>query len=121
MSPTRRAGLRPIGLWSRHAPMRYSTTTLPTAFTRPEIAWWMLDFAGPGLQQRLNKRTRGMLDSAPLKFAPANGVAYFEDLGWRAIEVESVFTAARRFDRLPRWMRPVAWLRQLDPRRPGNN
>jgi methyltransferase (TIGR00027 family) len=93
---------------------------LATAFTRPEIAWWMLDFAGPGLQHRVNKRTRGMMDSAPLKFAPANGLAYFEDLGWRPIEVESVFTAARRFDRLPRWMRPLAWLPEPDPRKPGN-
>jgi hypothetical protein len=49
-----------------------------------------------------------MMGSAPLKFAPA-------------IEVESVFTAARRFDRLPRWMRPLAWLPQPDPRKPDNN
>jgi methyltransferase (TIGR00027 family) len=94
---------------------------LSTAFMRPEITWWMLDFAGPGLQRRLNKRTRGMMDGAPLKVAAANGLAYFEDLGWRPIEMESVFTAARRFDRLPRWMRPLAWLPQPDPRKPGNN
>jgi methyltransferase (TIGR00027 family) len=94
---------------------------LSTAFTRPEVAWWMLDFAGPGLQKRMNKRTRGLLDSAPFKFAPANGVAYFEHLGWRVVEIHSVFTAAQRFDRLPRWMRPLAWLPQPDPRKPGNN
>jgi hypothetical protein len=45
---------------------------------------------------------------------------HFEDLGWRAVEVESVFTAAHRFDRLPRWMRFLAWLPQLDPRNPGD-
>lgn len=94
---------------------------LSTAFTRPEIAWWMLDFSGPGLQKRMNKRTRGLLDSAPFKFAPENGVAYFEDLGWQVIEMESVFTAAHRYHRLPRWMRPLAWLPQPDPRKPGNN
>ena len=94
---------------------------LSTAFTRPEIAWWMLDFSGPGLQKRMNKRTRGMMDSAPFKFAPTNGVAYFEDLGWRPIEIDSVFSAALRFDRLPRWMRPLAWLPQPDPRKPGSN
>jgi O-methyltransferase involved in polyketide biosynthesis len=79
---------------------------LSTAFTRPEVAWWMLDFSGPGLQRRMNKRSRGMMDSAPFKFAPANGLAYFEDLGWRAVEMDSVFSAAHRFDRLPGWMRP---------------
>ena len=29
---------------------------LSTAFTRPEVAWWMLDFSGRGLQRRMNKR-----------------------------------------------------------------
>ena len=38
----------------------------------------------------MNKKTRGLMQSAPFKFAPANGLAYFEDLGWRAVEVESV-------------------------------
>jgi hypothetical protein len=60
------------------------------------------------------------MDSAPFKFAPANGLAYFEDLGWRAVEMDSVFSAAHRFDRLPGWMRPRAWLPQPDPRNPGN-
>ena len=95
--------------------------SLSAAFTRPEIAWWMLDFAGPGLQKRLNKNSGGMLDRAPIKFAPANGLAFYESLGWRPIECESVFTAAHRFDRLPRWMRPMAYLPQPDPRNPGRN
>ncbi|AGB24968.1 methyltransferase, putative, TIGR00027 family [Mycobacterium sp. JS623] len=94
---------------------------LSTAFTRPEIAWWVLDFFGPGLQKRMNKRTRGLLDSAPFIFAPENGVGYFEDLGWRVVEMDSVFTAAHRFGRLPLWMRPLAWLPQPDPHKPGNN
>jgi methyltransferase (TIGR00027 family) len=94
---------------------------LSRAFTRPEVAWWMLDFSGPGLQKRMNKKSRGMMNSAPFKFAPTNGLAYFEDLGWRPVEIDSVFSAAHRFDRLPRWMRPLAWLPQPDPRKPGNN
>jgi methyltransferase (TIGR00027 family) len=94
---------------------------LSAAFTRPEVAWWMLDFSGPGLQKRMNKKSRGMMNSAPFKFAPDNGLAYFEDLGWRPIEIDSVLSAAHRFGRLPRWMRPLAWLPQPDPRKPGNN
>jgi methyltransferase (TIGR00027 family) len=93
---------------------------LSSSFTRPEIAWWMLDFAGPGLQKRLNKRTGGMLNSAPIKFAPANGLAFYEDLGWRQVVVDSVFSAAHRFGRLPLWMRLAARLPQPDPRKPGN-
>ena len=47
---------------------------LSVAFKRPEVAWWMLDFAAPGLQKRMNKKTRGLMQSAPFKFAPANGL-----------------------------------------------
>lgn len=94
---------------------------LSAAFKRPEVAWWMLDFSGPGLRRRMTKRTRGMLESAPFKFAPENGLAFFEELGWRPVEIESVFGAAHRLDRLPGWMRPLAWLPQPDPRKPRNN
>jgi methyltransferase (TIGR00027 family) len=93
---------------------------LSAAFKRSEVAWWMLDFSSPGLQKRMNKETRGLMRSAPFKFAPANGLRYFEDLGWRPVEVESVFVVAHRYRRLPRWMRPLAWLPQPDPRNPRN-
>jgi methyltransferase (TIGR00027 family) len=94
---------------------------LSEAFTRPEIAWWMLDLAGPGLKKFMNDKTGGMLENAPFKFAPANGVGYFEDLGWQPIEVESVFEGARRFHRLPWLYRLVAKLPQPDPHHPPEN
>jgi methyltransferase (TIGR00027 family) len=92
---------------------------LSDAIKRPEIAWWMLDTAGPGLKNLMNKKLDGILENAPFKFAPENGVAYFEDLGWRILEVESLMVAAHRFGRLPMFMRPVAWLPQQNPRHPG--
>jgi hypothetical protein len=61
----------------------------------------------------------GMLENAPFKFAPENGLAFFEDLGWRAVEVRALYVAAQRMGRLPIWMRPMTWLPQPDPRRPG--
>ena len=61
-----------------------------------------------------------MLQNAPFKFAPENGLAYFEDLGWRTVEAESTFVAAHRFHRLPMLMRPVAWLPKPDLRHPRN-
>jgi methyltransferase (TIGR00027 family) len=92
---------------------------LSDAFKRPEIAWWMLDFAFPGLRKMMNRKMAGMLENAPFKFAPENGLAYFENLGWRTVEAESNLEAAHRFHRLPLFMRPATWLRQTDPRHPG--
>lgn len=92
---------------------------LSEAFTRPQIAWWMLDFAFPGLRDTMNKKMSGMLENAPFKFAPENGLAFFEDLGWRVVEAESLLAAAHRFRRLPVFMRPVAWLSRPDLRHPG--
>jgi methyltransferase (TIGR00027 family) len=92
---------------------------LSEAIKRPEVAWWMLDFAGPGLKKMMNKKMAGMLQNAPFKFAPQNGLAFFEDLGWRVAEAESLLVAAQRFRRLPMSMRLVARLPQPDPRHPG--
>ena len=94
-------------------------SALSQALMRPQVSWWMLDFAGPGLKKMMNKKMSGMLQNAPFKFAPENGLAYFEDLGWRCVEVEPLFEAARRFRRLPILMRAGAWLPQPDPREPG--
>jgi methyltransferase (TIGR00027 family) len=92
---------------------------LSAAIKRPEVAWWMLDFAFPGLRKMMNRKMAGMLENAPFKFAPENGLAYFENLGWRTVEAESNLEAAHRFHRLPLFMRPATWLRQTDPRHPG--
>lgn len=93
---------------------------LSQAIKRPEVAWWMLDFAGPGLKKLMNKKMDGLLQNAAFKFAPENGLTFFEDLGWRTVEVESLLTAARRFRRLPPLMRLLARLPQQDPRHPGD-
>jgi methyltransferase (TIGR00027 family) len=94
-------------------------SALSQAIMRPEVGWWTLDLAGPGLKKMMNKKLAGMLENAPFRFAPDNGVAFFEDLGWRCVDVESLLVAARRFHRLPLFMRAVAWLPEPDPRRPG--
>lgn len=79
----------------------------------------MLDFAGPGLKRMLNRKMSGLLQNAPFKFAPDNGLAFFEDAGWRVVNAESLLTAAYRFRRLPVLMRLAARMPQPDPREPG--
>jgi len=85
---------------------------------RREVSWWTTDFVSPGLKRLMNRKS-GMLQSAPFRFAPDNGVAFFEDLGWRVAEVEPLAAVAYRLDRLPFLMRLAARLPQPDPRRPG--
>ncbi|PRC48572.1 SAM-dependent methyltransferase, partial [Mycobacterium sp. ITM-2017-0098] len=51
---------------------------LSRALDRPEVAWWMLDLAGPGLRKWMNDKSGGLLRNAPFKFAPPDGVGYFE-------------------------------------------
>jgi methyltransferase (TIGR00027 family) len=65
-------------------------SALSQAIMRPEVGWWMIDFAWPGLKKMMNKKMAGIFENAPFKFAPDNGLAYFEDLGWRCVDVESL-------------------------------
>ncbi len=92
---------------------------LSNDFHRPEIAWWAMDFPSIGLLMTMNNRTGGLLENAPFTFAPANGVGFFEDLGWRVASIESVTQAAFRFNRLPPLTRLLARLPQPNPRNPG--
>jgi methyltransferase (TIGR00027 family) len=94
-------------------------TALSDALNRPEVAWWMVDFTGPGQKRLMNKRMAGMLENAPFIFAPDNGLSYFEDLGWRVVEYEYLMAAAKRFRRLPMFMWPATWGPQPNPRHPG--
>jgi methyltransferase (TIGR00027 family) len=97
----------------------HDVDALSAAIKRPEVRWWMIDFAGPGLRRMMNKKMSGILQNAPFKFAPDNGLAYFEGLGWRVIEAESLMVAASRFRRLPVFVRPAVWVPQPNPRHPG--
>ena len=86
-------------------------------FAQAGVRWWVLDLASPELVEMLQKTMGRHLESAPLKFAPPNGVAYFEALGWSVTQVHSIFHAARRFGRLPWFLRLFALLPNPDPRK----
>lgn len=84
------------------------------------IHWWAFDLASPGLLTMMRKSMGEQLINAPMVFAPANGVAFFENLGWRVLDVQSFFRVAARLRRLPWFLRPFALLPDPNPRRPGN-
>ncbi len=74
----------------------------------PAIRFWILDFNSPRIKKDMVRRMGRLLGNAPLKFAPPNGVAFFENLGWKVREVHSLFHAAARLKRLTWWLRPFA-------------
>ncbi len=83
----------------------------------PSLRWWGFDLFSPGALARI-KKMRGHRAAPMLGFAPSEGVAFFEALGWRLVEVHSIARAARRFRRLPLPLLPAAWI-EPDPRRLG--
>jgi methyltransferase (TIGR00027 family) len=83
------------------------------------IRWWILDLASPALLQMMAKSMGPQLANAPMKFGPANGVAFFEALGWRATQIQSVLRAAVRFRRLPWTLKLFAFLPEPNARNPG--
>jgi methyltransferase (TIGR00027 family) len=89
--------------------------------SRSGVRWWVLDVTSPAIRQMLRKGMGVHLDNAPMRFAPADGVAFFESLGWKAIDIRSIYREAIRFRRLPLFLRMFAFLPEPNPRKPGNN
>lgn len=79
----------------------------PASFHR-----WALDLSSPGLKRMLDRDVGPRLSEAraPFQFAPKEGPGFFEPYGWRAIDVRSFFKWAARMNRLPFWMRLLAFL-----------
>jgi methyltransferase (TIGR00027 family) len=82
------------------------------------LRWWILDLFSPGALAMI-KGTRGHMAAGMMSFAPANGVAFFEAAGFRALEVQSIVRAAVKLRRAPWLVRPIAWAPDPDPRAPG--
>jgi len=78
---------------------------------------WILDLASPAILGIMRKEMGNHLANAPLKFAPPDGVAYFEALGWRVAGVYSILHAAGRMRRLPWFLRLISNLPEPNPRK----
>jgi len=84
------------------------------------IKWWVLDLASPALLEMMRKTMGSRLDNAPLKFGPANGVAFLESLGWGVMHVRSSLKAASEFRRLPWTLKFFGLLPEQNPRKPNH-
>ncbi len=81
--------------------------------------WWLIDLASPRLLKML-QRTWGKQLSAgnsPMIFAPAEGTAFFESLGWREAEFRSTLPESVRLNRTMRFGHFWHWLSHFYPKR----
>ena len=72
---------------------------------------WIVDIASPGLLRMLKKRMSSQLNhAAPFQFAPEEGPRFFERLGWKLLEVQSLLRNAAQLKRLSFVLRLFALL-----------
>jgi len=83
------------------------------------IGAWVIDLASPAILHMMQKQMGAQLANAPMKFAPPNGVAYFEAMGWKVRDMRSILSAAAEYKRLPWFMRLLAMLPAPNPRKLG--
>jgi methyltransferase (TIGR00027 family) len=69
------------------------------------LSWWLTDTALPRLVKMLERTWGGTLraGNAPFRFAPAEGTAFFEPLGWREAEFRSNWAESLRLNRTMRF------------------
>ncbi|HET9707749.1 MAG TPA: class I SAM-dependent methyltransferase [Gemmatimonadales bacterium] len=72
----------------------------------PSLRWWLIDIASPGLLKMMGRTWgKGVSQSAPFKFAPAEDTAFFEPAGWKEVEYRSMFEESLRLKRTMRLAR----------------
>jgi methyltransferase (TIGR00027 family) len=87
---------------------------------RTAISWWLLDVASPAVLRMMQRRTSSRLgESAQMRFGPAEGVRFFEPMGWKPLDIKSLFREAAHMRRLPALLRLFSWLPEPDPERLG--
>ncbi len=81
---------------------------------------WIAEIASPGLLKLLQKQVGKKLEEAhaPLKFAPPEGVEFFEPSGWKALEVRGSLKSASKVLKLPWLLRFFAMFPEKP--KPGN-
>jgi methyltransferase (TIGR00027 family) len=82
------------------------------AHDQPLIRWWLTDLGSPLLLQMLGRTWQPHLESAgaPMQFAPAEGTAFFQPLGWREAEFHSTWIESMRLGRSMPFAQLSHWL-----------
>lgn len=71
------------------------------------LQWWLTDLASPRLIKLMERNWGRTLRAGgtPFKFAPAEGTAFFEPLGWQEAEFRSTWDESLRLNRTMRFAR----------------
>jgi methyltransferase (TIGR00027 family) len=86
---------------------------------RETFRWWITDLSSPGVLAMMQKSMGRELENAPMKFAPENGVAFFEALGWTTRDMPLLVREAVRLKRAPWFFRAFMLFPDPDPRHLG--
>ena len=78
-----------------------SAASLARDLCRPGVESWVFDILSPAVRSDIMRAMKRELKKAPMNFAPSDGVAFFERLGWTVLEVRSALEEAHRARRLP--------------------
>ena len=84
---------------------------------QPSFRWWIIDLASPMLLKRLARTWGKSLSAAPLLFAPPEGTAFFEALGWKEQEFRSSWEESLRLKRSVRFAKFFNFLGQFYPKK----
>jgi methyltransferase (TIGR00027 family) len=82
--------------------------------------FWVVDVSSPAILKRMQQAMGAQFANARMHFAPAEGIAFFERLGFRARDVRSLFREGVRLKRVPWLLRVFALFPQPDDRAPGD-
>ncbi|MBV8207721.1 MAG: class I SAM-dependent methyltransferase [Acidobacteria bacterium] len=80
---------------------------------------WIIDSCSPGLLKMMKQAMGDRVASMPFRFAPEEGLAFYEGHGWKRLAVESMPEGAAEINRLPDFMKPFVNVPVPDP--PGDN
>ena len=78
---------------------------------QPKFERWLIDLAGPGVLEWIQKKWGKSLQAAnaPMYFAPEEGENFFKPYGWEPVEFRDFGEEGRKLKRMP----PMAWLFRL--------
>jgi methyltransferase (TIGR00027 family) len=85
---------------------------------QPTFKRWLLDMSSPGLMKMMQQSMGEQLSATPLKFAPEEGLAFYENHGWKRLAVASMPEGANEINRLPDFIKPFLTMPIPDP--PGD-